>query len=103
MRIIDMLRVLALKVSEAKSIVPIVFLNSNCHSDIFALITTHGGHKIIRDPVEKLYTKVSSHEPQVLDCAKHFCRRLNQARDSSKPLNLSHACLSLAIGMVIHV
>ena len=85
------------------SIVLNEFWSSNYHSDIFALITTHEGHKIIRDPVEKLYAKVSSHEPQVLDFAKHFCQRLNQARDANKPLNLSHASLSLAIGMAIYL
>ena len=66
------------------------------------MIITHEGHKIIRDPVEKLYTKISSHEPQVRGCVQQFCWRLDQARDSGKPLNLSHACLSLAIGTAIH-
>lgn len=72
-------------------------------SDIFALMTTHEGHKIIRDPVERLYSRVSSHEPQVMDCAKNFCDRLNKERGAEMPINLSHACLSLAIGMSRHV
>ena len=68
-------------------------------TDIFDLIATHEGHKTIRDPVEKLYGKISTHEPQVQDCAKKFCSKLNHERDVDKPLNLSHACLSLALGM----
>ena len=67
--------------------------------DIFDLIATHEGHKTIRDPVEKLYSKISSHEPQILSCAQRFCNRLSQESDANRPLNLSHACLSLAIGM----
>ncbi|KAI0103311.1 cytochrome P450 [Nemania sp. FL0031] len=65
--------------------------------DIFDLIATHEGHKIIRDPVENLYSKISSHEPDIMKCAQNFCERLNQYRDMNKHLNLSHACLSLAI------
>lgn len=67
--------------------------------DIFAIINSHEGHKMIRDPVEKLYAKIKTHEPLVLSCTRNFCDRLNQERDAKKPINLSHACLSLAIGM----
>lgn len=68
--------------------------------DIFDLIATHEGHKTIRDPVEKLFSKIASHEPHILKCAKRFYDRLNEQRDINEPLNLSHACLSLAIGML---
>lgn len=61
---------------------------------------THEGHKIIRDPAEKLYGKILTQEPQVGVCAKRFCDRLNLERDAKTPLNLSHACLSLAMGML---
>lgn len=67
--------------------------------DIFALVATHEGHKTIRDPVEKLYSRISLHETLVKQSAQNFCFRLDQARDANEPINLSHACLSLAIGM----
>lgn len=53
---------------------------------------------MIRDPVEKLYSKIKANEPLVATCVKNFCDRLNKERDGKEPLNLSHACLSLAIG-----
>lgn len=53
---------------------------------------------MIRDPVEKLYSKIKANEPLVASCVKNFCDRLNKERDGKEPLNLSHACLSLAIG-----
>lgn len=53
---------------------------------------------MIRDPVEKLYSKIKANEPLVATCVKNFCDRLNNERDGKEPLNLSHACLSLAIG-----
>ncbi|OAA38537.1 Cytochrome P450 [Metarhizium rileyi] len=65
--------------------------------DIFALVATHEGHKTIRDPVEKLYSRISLHETLVKQSAQNFCFRLDQARDANEPINLSHACLSLAI------
>lgn len=68
-------------------------------TDIFAIIHTHEGHKLIRDPVEKLYSKIATHEPLVLGCTKNFRKRLDQERETGKLINLSHACLSLAIGM----
>ena len=72
-------------------------------SDIFALISTHEMHKIVRDPVEKLYSKISTHEPQVMGVVKIFCDRLNKEKDVGKPVNISYACLSLALGTRIRV
>ena len=66
--------------------------------DIFALVGTHEGHKLIRDVVESLYAKVGEQEPQVFRCVQKFCKRLSAERDNNRPVNLSHACLSLAIG-----
>ncbi|KAJ6151115.1 Cytochrome P450 [Penicillium chermesinum] len=71
--------------------------------DIFAIIHTHEGHKVIRDPVEKLYGKIATHEPLVLGCTKNFRARLDQERDTGKLINLSHACLSLAIDVATTV
>ena len=70
-------------------------------SDIFALLSTHDGHKIIRDPVEKLYSKISTHEPQVMGVVKIFCDRLSREKDMGKPFNISYACRSLSLGMRI--
>ena len=101
MHIPDMLEVLALKVSQLGIRKLTSYTCTDQHNaDIFALIATHEGHKTIRDPVEKLYSKISTHEPQVQDCSKKFCRKLNQQRDMNSPVNLSHACLSLALGRV---
>ena len=72
-------------------------------SDIFALISIHERHKIIRDPLEKLYSKIANHEPQVMGVVKIFCDRLNKEKDLGKPVNISHACLSLAFGTRIRV
>ena len=72
-------------------------------SDIFALISTHERHKIVRDPVEKLYSKISTHEPQVMGVVNIFYDRLNREKDVGKPFNISYACLSLALGVGICV
>ncbi|KAL4907083.1 hypothetical protein BDW74DRAFT_176683 [Aspergillus multicolor] len=71
--------------------------------DIFAMVGTHEGHKLLRDPVEKLYSKILTHEPTVFECVRTFCGRLNKKRDTGKVLNLSHACLSLAIDVATRV
>ena len=78
-------------------------MNITLMSDIFALLSTHEGHKIIRDPVEKLYSRISTHEPQVMGVVKIFCDRLNKEKDVGKPCNISYACRSLSLGMRIRV
>lgn len=68
--------------------------------DIFAIISSHEGHKAIRGPFEALFSKISVHEPQTMACVRSLCDRLDEAKDTDEPINLSHACLSLAIGSV---
>ena len=72
-------------------------------SDIFTLISTHERHKRVRDPVEKLYSKISTHKPQVMSVVNIFYDRLNKEKDVGKPFNISYACLSLALGTRICV
>ena len=78
-------------------------MKTNLISDIFALISTYGGHKKTRDPVEKLCSKISTHEPQVMGVVKVFCDRLNKEKDVGKPFNISYACISHALGTRIRV
>ena len=67
-------------------------------TDIFELIAAHEAHRVMGDPVEKLFGKVAMHERQTLACVTKLCERLEQAKDTNEHINLSHACLSLAIG-----
>ncbi|KAL4931410.1 uncharacterized protein BDV17DRAFT_288950 [Aspergillus undulatus] len=51
------------------------------------------------DPVKKLYSKIATHEPLVFSYARNFGSRLTRDRNTGKLLNLSHACVPLAINV----
>ncbi|RDW58578.1 cytochrome P450 [Aspergillus mulundensis] len=79
------------------------FAQGTGFEDVVNMCTTHEGHKAMRDPAVKLYSKVATHEPTVLGCVRAFCDRLKAERNTGRVLNITHACLSLAIDVATSV
>jgi hypothetical protein len=68
------------------------------------MIQAHDPHRFIRAPVQQFFSRHSIRqiEPQVVNCIKTLRQRLEDYKDTNKPLNMSYALLSLATGMCAH-
>lgn len=68
--------------------------------DYTDMIRTHDVHRFIRAPAQQFFSRSSMKqvEGRLVGCIKTLCQRLEEYKDTGKPVNMSNALYSLATG-----
>ncbi len=68
--------------------------------DYTDMIRTHDVHRFIRAPAQQFFSRSSMKqvEGRLVGCIKTLCQRLEEYKDTGKPVNMTNALYSLATG-----